>query len=666
MVFLSVLSFLAATLYLHVGLTAFFSNKKSRVFRIFLLLTLSLTIWTITSGFLYLSKNEVQYSFWNKAGAFGWCTFEALVLYFVLVFTENKYLTKYKYLKYLVLAPAPIFLYMVLFLFGPNINTSHIIENIFYVGNFLYNFIYLAVSIILIILWGKKSKSQIHKNQAVIIAISSIIPFLLNLLFAQILPALGLFKAPNMGQIFTIIMFLGINYAITKYQFMSIPTTQITYELFNELTGLALLMDSLGYIMKANHQLYHLLGYSSEDVIGMHISEIIKNNDIGYIIAEYECITEKIQFENINIITRSEKMIPFNISIVPLRSNSNLLRGILLIGEDIRTTLRLQEEVKKHKLTNNRLTNSETLFRRMVEITPVAIMLISTHTHRVVYLNNQAVELFGANSIELIGTPSSDFFVHSEDLEFIRNELRQKEKVEKSEVLLKRTDSSTFIGLINTIPSIFHEEEVSLSSIVDVTDQKKSEEALKLNNQYIKELNAELITLNKDLMTKSIKDGLTNLYNHQYINEILEHVLQDSEVNHQAFCIMMIDIDHFKRVNDLFGHLVGDSVLSQVSDLIMKNSGDNAFVGRYGGEEFITILPGLKINEAAKIAESVRYGVQAHCFEIDTLKVTISIGLVEHSNETSSLLVNKADMLLYQAKHNGRNRIEMQLQKSPQ
>ena len=350
MVYLSVLSFLAAALYLQIGITAFLSNKKSWIFRIFLLQTLSFTIWSVASGCIYLAKDVVEYSFWNKIGAFGWCTFEALVLYFVLVFTENKYI-KYRFFKCLVLAPAPFFLFMVLFMFGPNIKTSPLIENIFYTGNFLYNFIYLAISIILIMLWGIQSKSQIHKKQSVIIALSSLIPFVLNLLFAQVLPMLGILKTPNMGQIFAIIMFLGVNYAITKYQFMSIPTTQITYELFNELTGLALLMDSQGYIMKANQQVYNLFGYSSEDVIGKHISNIIKNSEISKFMTDFESITDKIQFEDIKILLKSGERIPFDISIVPLRSNSNLLRGILLIGEDIRATIRLQDEIEKHKRT---------------------------------------------------------------------------------------------------------------------------------------------------------------------------------------------------------------------------------------------------------------------------------------------------------------------------
>ena len=112
-------------------------------------------------------------------------------------------------------------------------------------------------------------------------------------------------------------------------------------------------------------------------------------------------------------------------------------------------------------------------------------------------------------------------------------------------------------------------------------------------------------------------------------------------------------------MNDLFGHIVGDNVLSQVADLIVTNAGDNAYIGRYGGEEFIAILPNTVMDEAAAIAENVRYSVQEHHFFKEDMKVTISIGLVQYAGETTSILFNKADMLLYQAKHNGRNRLKI-------
>jgi hypothetical protein len=151
MVYLSVLSFIASILYFYAGYNAFKSNRKSELCRIFFYLTLSMTIWSFTWGFIYLAETPAQYSFWNKISAFGWCTFEAIALYFVMLLTENKCM-RYWYIRLLILSPAPVFLFMTLFLFGPDIKTSPIIETIFYTCDFIYNFSFLATSIILIFL----------------------------------------------------------------------------------------------------------------------------------------------------------------------------------------------------------------------------------------------------------------------------------------------------------------------------------------------------------------------------------------------------------------------------------------------------------------------------------------------------------------------------------
>jgi diguanylate cyclase (GGDEF)-like protein/PAS domain S-box-containing protein len=660
MVYLSVISFAASILYFFVGFSTLKTNIKSELFRIFFLMTLSLTIWSFTGGFLYLSNNIVEYSFWNKAGAFGWCSFEALVLYFVVVLTENRYARSW-YVRLLILLPIPIFLYMVLFLFGPGIETKPLVVTIFYTGNFLYNFTYLFLSIIIIFKWGYQSKSQIKKKQADVIVITSIIPFLLNLLFQKILPFYG-FELPNMGQIFTLIMLLGVNFAITQYQFMSIPTSQISNELFNELVGLAFLIDSEGIIMKANKQSYTLLKRKPLEILGRHISETLKHPEIQNIMKDCEAVRERISLLDITISIDKETVIPFNITIIPLKEmRTNLLRGFLIIGEDIRTTKRLQDEVKKHKETNNKLQNSENLFRNTLEITPVAILLISKVTGYILYLNAQAAELFGVEGKELIGEYFPENFIDTEDRKFLVENMYENKSVSKNEIHFKRKNGTEFVGLINMIPSVYYDEEVALACIIDMTEQKKVEETLKLNNDYINELNKELIFMNNNLVNKSIKDGLTNLYNHQYMNELLEKKLKEAPETKQKLCLMMLDIDHFKRVNDNFGHQVGDTVLSGVADLIEKNTSSSAYIGRYGGEEFIALLPDIDMEDALLIAERIRLSIGEHDFGINNLRVTISIGVVQYQGEAANSLINKADMLLYQAKRNGRNRVENQI-----
>lgn len=656
MIYLSVLSFIASVLYFYTGYSAYRLNKSSQLCRLFLLLTLSMTVWSFSWGFLYLAENEVEYSLWNKVSAFGWCFFEALALYFTMILTENKWI-KHRNIKWLIFMPAFLFLYMVLFLFGPDIDTSPIVERIFYTGNFLYNFLYLLISMVLLFLWGKKSKSLIQKRQSQIIGICSIIPFLLTHIIQHVLPAFHVLDLPDMGQIYTLIMLLGVHYAITNYQFMSIPTSLITKELFNELTGLTFLIDPQGFIIKANKQVAELLGYSAAEAAGKHINTIINHKELCITMECADRVSTLVKLENIMISTRTGIEIPFHFSIIPLRSKKDLLLGFLVIGEDIRSTKQLQDEIVKHKLTNEKLKNSEELFRTILEIAPISVILTSKKTGRMKYLNTRASELFQGEVTELIGSDITEYLMSQEDKELFVDTMKSGKEISQKEITLKRRDGTWFKGLLTMIPSIYHEEEIALTCIIDMTEQKRVEETLKQHNENIKKLNNELVIMNKILVNRSIKDSLTNLFNCQYMKEVLETSIQQAASTMEDLSVMMLDIDCFKQVNDHYGHQVGDRVLVTVSDLIMKNTRGSDYIGRYGGEEFIAVLPGTGLEDAAQISDRIRIAIQNYDFGLDDLKVTISIGVARYTGGSADEVIKQADMLLYQAKKSGKNRV---------
>ncbi len=663
MIYLALVSLIAAILYFYVGYQAYRSNRKSRLCRIFFVLNLSMAVWSFGAGFLYVAADPGEYWLWNKIAALGWCSFEAFVLYFVLELTGNRHI-RHWYIKLIVLLPAAVFLSMVLFLFGPGIATKEWVATFFYIGNFLYNFTYLAVSILLMFLWGYRSTSKIQKKQAYIISVCSIVPFLMNLLMQQILPALHIIRLPYVGQILTLIMLLGAYYAITKYQFMSIPSALITKELFCELTGLALLTDAHGFIMKANRQAQQLLGFSMEEVLGKPVSAILRREDVlgqeelSLVMGDFEQLQEKKRFEDVIIFTKTGNIIPFNLSLIPLFIDGGILGGVLLIGEDIRATKGLEEEIERHRHTNKRLQKSEAMYRAILEKAPVSIMLLNRGTGRVMYLNSHAEELFGAQGEELLGHVVTDFFVNVQEVDSLIVSYNKNEPISNREIHLTRKDGSLCIGLLTVIPSFYREEEVIISCIIDITERKSAEEMLKRNNAYINKLNKELMDVNTNLMNKSARDGLTNLYNHQYINEVLDDRLKESLESKRSLCLMMMDIDHFKRVNDKYGHLIGDRVLQAVSEMLLSNTRKEDSIGRYGGEEFIIILPDTVLETALEIAEKIRASIFAYDYGIEDLKVSISIGVAQYEGETSSAFINKADVLLYQAKANGRNRVE--------
>ncbi len=169
--------------------------------------------------------------------------------------------------------------------------------------------------------------------------------------------------------------------------------------------------------------------------------------------------------------------------------------------------------------------------------------------------------------------------------------------------------------------------------------------------------NARSYFLYKQLEKKAVTDGLTGLYNHRYICDYVSGMIDKKRIQSITFCVLIMDIDHFKLVNDTYGHQAGDSVLISLSRLFQDSFGNKVICGRYGGEEFLMVLDGFSIKDGIKAAETVRKITENTLYTHKKLRITISGGIVEHSGESALEIIKKADDLLYKAKKNGRNRI---------
>ncbi|MBN1500153.1 MAG: diguanylate cyclase [Spirochaetes bacterium] len=163
----------------------------------------------------------------------------------------------------------------------------------------------------------------------------------------------------------------------------------------------------------------------------------------------------------------------------------------------------------------------------------------------------------------------------------------------------------------------------------------------------------------EELKKMSVTDGLTQVYNHKFILERLDQEIHKTRRHAHKLSIIMFDIDHFKSVNDTYGHQFGDVILRKVAEILMNSVRDIDIVGRYGGEEFLVILPESSSEEAMVVAERIRLRVLKVKSNKTEFSLSISGGLVEFDNHTSATFVKDADMLLYKAKQNGRNRIEI-------
>ncbi|HEX6598454.1 MAG TPA: diguanylate cyclase [Gemmatimonadaceae bacterium] len=203
-----------------------------------------------------------------------------------------------------------------------------------------------------------------------------------------------------------------------------------------------------------------------------------------------------------------------------------------------------------------------------------------------------------------------------------------------------------------TKPIDFAELKARLRSMLRI---KRLQEALE-------ERERELLEMNERLRYMSLTDGLTGLDNRRHLNERIDEMFQHAQRLNEPFSVVMCDLDKFKSVNDTYGHQAGDEVLKQLASILKEEAREIDRVGRYGGEEFLLLLPGTVLDAAVTFAERVRKHVERHTFTFPggSTKRTASFGVAGWPHpkiSDSDTLVRMADDALYVAKETGRNRV---------
>lgn len=183
----------------------------------------------------------------------------------------------------------------------------------------------------------------------------------------------------------------------------------------------------------------------------------------------------------------------------------------------------------------------------------------------------------------------------------------------------------------------------------------KEEFSVRVNNSI------EALENIQTILNYANRDYLTGLYNRRYFFKHMQNELEDYEECGEQYALAMIDIDHFKQVNDTYGHDVGDKVIVALASILLSSTSPNDTVARFGGEEFCIALKNINRYSAVDILERIRQSVEAYSIEISKeqhIHITISIGAVLYSAEDGlEESLNEADMALYNAKKEGRNRV---------
>ena len=297
--------------------------------------------------------------------------------------------------------------------------------------------------------------------------------------------------------------------------------------------------------------------------------------------------------------------------------------------------------------------NSEMLLS-IINLIPVAFF-VKDHKSRFFIMNRACEEQWGMSFADLRGTDASQFFPPEQMEQFLATDqsiFEGRKPVEFEETFWNATKKADRIGYTFKLPmyDASGNPQYLVCVTIDITERKLAQ--------------AALLASEEKLQVLASTDPLTELPNRrQFIARLEEEFARVRRLSNQRCSIMMLDLDHFKRINDTYGHAMGDAVLQHFAQLTHKAFRSIDMTARVGGEEFAVILPGSDLATARKSAERLRDIVAKTPLVQDgkTIPVTVSIGvatIIPSDSEADQTLI-RADEALYRAKENGRNQVEM-------
>lgn len=413
-------------------------------------------------------------------------------------------------------------------------------------------------------------------------------------------------------------------------------------KLINNLSDGMIALDMKNRIIDINRSAAAVLGNTENALLGKKLEDVFPR----FRSELREAPEKEVKFE---LNTGDDRF--YDALISPLREEwPQGLVGRLIILRDI--TERKQDELRLLQL------------HKAVEQSPVAVLLTDIHGN-IEYVNPYFSQMTGYGLNEVIGknpriiqSGNMPPEIFSEMWENI-----QSGKIWRGELLNKKKNGETYWE-VEVIAPVTDADGTIVNYIAikeDVTAKKESD--IKLHEAYdrLEEQMKEIQGLQNELREQAIRDPLTKLHNRHYLKETLSRELSRAMRERYPISFLLLDIDHFKRVNDTYGHAVGDFVLRELSDHLAEFTRTGDIICRYGGEEFLVAFPNTKEGDAFFIADRLRESIQGTPIYVEhhAISITISAGISEfptHGQYEAQILEN-ADKALYHAKYNGRNQV---------
>jgi len=303
----------------------------------------------------------------------------------------------------------------------------------------------------------------------------------------------------------------------------------------------------------------------------------------------------------------------------------------------------------------------ETLYQRIFEYSPDALLVVDP-TGCITLVNTHAETLFGYDRSELVGKPievlAPPRFArhHAGHRAGFNSQAHSRPMGAAVELFALRKDGSEFPVDIMLSPMYMKGHPLTLCVVRDIIERKAAADKLRQQAEELQKLHSTL----KELASH---DSLTGLLNRRAFHELATQMLKSAHRRKEPAALIMLDLDHFKQVNDRYGHLEGDHVLKMVAEALKATARENDIVARHGGEEFIMAMTGVDEAESLVAAERVRTAIAA--ITNTKCRITASLGVAAfkpgvQKRDVSQILeemLGQADKALYAAKNNGRNQV---------
>jgi len=388
----------------------------------------------------------------------------------------------------------------------------------------------------------------------------------------------------------------------------------------------------------ANEELCQVIGIDRVNIVGKDDYDLFElETAIGFRATDQEVFDKQQKVDRMEMSVdpkTKEKHYYWSVK-VPLMNADGKIHSLLGISTDVTEQKRLEEALRRNEA---QLTTILDNLKAHVYIKDINYCYTYVNEDMCQYLGKSKQEIEGKTDSEIFGKKIAERFHTSDQQVFTyRENCSSIEKSRHYQTGKKRYFWSVKVPLINDLGNTY----ALLGISTDVTEQKRLEQELR-----------ELAST----------DVLTGVNNRRHFIELFERDFKRAKRYETSLSLIMLDIDHFKSINDSYGHSVGDDAIKAMTHLCEESLRDTDVIGRIGGEEFAILLPQTDITGAWQIAQRIRLATEQHRFENNTEKTfsfTASFGVTELKTDDSSPddLLKRADIALYEAKSQGRNRV---------